>query len=75
MAALLAACVSLATWCSEPPGQQYTLRHGDAVLFWRDDEMPPRYGKCCFLWGYYPVIWCEGKTFSFQAVSWSCGEA
>lgn len=71
--AILVAMLVLSVWRSEPPGQEYTLAQGDDVLFWIADEMPPRYGTCCKLWGYHPVILCDGRTYSFQGVSWSHG--
>ena len=60
-------------WESEARGQEYTLRHGDTVLFWIPDERQPAFGTVVYLWGYVPAIVCEGRSFRFQDVCWVIG--
>lgn len=72
--AILVVMLVSAVWQSEPQGQEYTLAHGSEVMFWVADEMPPRFGTCWKLWGYHPVIVCDGRTYSFRDVSWSHGD-
>ena len=61
-------------WTPEPRGQEYVLRHGDAVLFWVVDERPPAFGQVVYLWGYVPTIYSGGRTFQFCDVQWCYGE-
>jgi len=70
---LTASLLAEAAWISEPRGQEYALRHGDAVLFWIPDERQPAYGEVCYLWGYVPAIVSGGKTFRFCDVQWCYG--
>lgn len=65
--------VAAAAWSSEPAGQQYTLRHGDAVLYWKADATPPTYGQCCYLWGYHPVMRGPNGIVAFADVEWTYG--
>jgi hypothetical protein len=69
-------------WEGEPPGQEYSLKAGDRVLFWVPDEMPPQYGEAFLVWGYVPAIWRDngGGTLFFwrghraARVRWVKGE-
>jgi len=61
-------------WWSEPRGQEYSLEHGERVLFWIPDEQPPQYGTVAYLWGYVPTIFGDdGRTRSFSRVQWVVG--
>jgi len=70
---VIVAVILAAVFAGEPRGQEYSLAHGDPVLFWIPDEQPPRYGICCHLWGYCPCIISDGKTHRFQNVEWCSG--
>jgi hypothetical protein len=70
---LAAAVIAAALWSSEPRGQEYAVRHGDAVLFWITDERQPAYGEVCYMWGYVPAIVSGGRTFRFCDVEWCYG--
>lgn len=70
---MIAALLFAAVFACEPRGQEYTLAHGDPVLFWIPDEQPPQYGTCCYLWGYWPCISSDGKTHRFSDVEWCYG--
>jgi hypothetical protein len=70
---LTAFLLARSMWTSEPRGQEYALRHGDAVLFWIPDERQPAYGEVCYLWGYVPAIVSGSKTFRFCDVQWCYG--
>jgi len=70
---LTALLLAGAAWISEPRGQEYALRHGDAVLFWIPDERQPAYGEVLYLWGYVPAIHSGGRTFRFCDVQWCHG--
>jgi hypothetical protein len=70
---LTASLLAGAVWTSEPCGQEYALRHGEAVLFWIPDERQPAYGEVCYLWGYVPAIVSGSKTFRFCDVEWCYG--
>jgi hypothetical protein len=70
---MLAFLLFAALFVSEHRGQEYTLEHGDPVLFWVTDQKPPRYGTCFYMWGYVPVIICDGKIHTFANVEWCSG--
>lgn len=65
--------LSVAVFVAEHRGQEYALAHGDPVMFWVPDAQPPKYGTCCYLWGYWPCIVCDGKTVRFEDVEWCYG--
>lgn len=65
--------VAVSIWIGEPRGHEYALQHGDPVLYWKAEEMPPNYGQCVYLWGYYPVIYGPRGMVEFRDVEWTYG--
>jgi len=57
-------------WISENKGQEYTLKHGDWVFFWKSDEKPVRVGMVYVLWGYYRIIAHKDGMTEFRDVEW-----
>ena len=62
---------------SEPREQEFTLDHGDRIIYWVDDEVSPTYGTVIIVWGYWRLIVSDNKSLPsprFQDVSWIRGE-
>jgi hypothetical protein len=68
-----AALVALAAFVCEHRGQEYTLNHGDSVLFWLADEQPVRSGVVLVLRGGYRVINSRIGVVDFRDVEWCYG--
>lgn len=61
---------STAPWTPEQKGQEYNLKHGDWVFFWKSDEKPVRVGMVYVLWGYYRIIAHKDGMTEFRDVEW-----
>ena len=57
-------------WIPENKGQEYTLKYGDWVFFWKPDEKPIRVGMVYVLWGYYRIIAHKDGMTEFRDVEW-----
>lgn len=68
-----AALFTLAAFVCEHRGQEYTLNHGDGVLFWLADEQPVRSGVVLVLRGGYRVINSRTGVVDFRDVEWCNG--
>lgn len=73
MSGFLAFVVAFALFAGQPAGQEHALEHLEPVIFWIPDELPPTYGVCVYAWGYHPMIYAEGRTYSFRRVCWEYG--
>ena len=68
-----AALVMLAAFACEHRGQEYTLNHGDRVLFWVADSQPVQNGVVLVLRGGYRVINSRIGVVDFRDVEWCYG--
>lgn len=57
-------------WEPENKGQEYNLKHGDWVFFWKSDEKPVKVGMVYVLWGYYRIIAHKDGMTEFRDVEW-----